>query len=220
MCGIELHLESLIDSIHAVRSDRIAPYLEHNRHEICEHCAFLHSSICPCPMDYLSVLVVDAVEEVDHRRRLRGESTQPDSPEEITLNEIRAAYETGTGTWSGCDWPTTFGRSGLNVQGMKPEEARARADAAETAQEFEDWTLAGQWLSQIEHHAKIAEKQAAVAVFAAAEDRWQDAADAVEWAWSLEFASGRPLRRSPPYAWQHLRDLIAVGSLAQLSAAT
>src|ERR1700694_3609911 len=50
-CGIEMYLPQLVDSIHAVQSQRIDPYLAHNRMEICSHCAFLHSSICPCPMD-------------------------------------------------------------------------------------------------------------------------------------------------------------------------
>lgn len=73
MCGVELHLESLIDSIHQVHSNRIQPYLDHNRNGICEKCAFLHSSVCPCPMDTLSMLVVQAVETVDARRRQLGE---------------------------------------------------------------------------------------------------------------------------------------------------
>lgn len=66
-CGVELHLPEIIDSIHGERSDSIVPYLEHNRHQICEKCQFLHSSICPCPMDYLAVLLVEAVEAVDRR---------------------------------------------------------------------------------------------------------------------------------------------------------
>ena len=71
-CGIELHLPELIESIRQVHSPGIAPYLDHNRAGICSHCAFLHSSICPCPMDYLSVLLVEAVETVDQRRKLRA----------------------------------------------------------------------------------------------------------------------------------------------------
>jgi len=67
-CGVELHLAKLIDSIQDVESPLMAPYLEHNRRDICANCALLHSSICPCPMDYLSLLLVQAVETVDHRR--------------------------------------------------------------------------------------------------------------------------------------------------------
>ena len=70
-CGIELHLPELIDAVHKVRSDSIVPYLLNNRHKICEQCALLHSSVCPCPMDYLSVLLVEAVEAVDRRRELK-----------------------------------------------------------------------------------------------------------------------------------------------------
>jgi len=67
-CGIELHLPELIDAVHRVQSDSIVPYLLNNRHKICEHCALLHSSGCPCPMDYLAMLLVEAVETVDRRR--------------------------------------------------------------------------------------------------------------------------------------------------------
>src|SRR5690349_14368314 len=68
VCGVEMHLPQLIDSIRAVHSDRIAPYLAHNRMEICTRCDFLRSDACRCPMDYLTVLVVEAVEAVDERR--------------------------------------------------------------------------------------------------------------------------------------------------------
>jgi hypothetical protein len=71
-CGIEMHLPQLIDAIHEVRSASILPYLSNNREKICEHCTHLHSSICPCPMDYLSVLLVGAVEAVDQRRKERA----------------------------------------------------------------------------------------------------------------------------------------------------
>ena len=54
--------------------DWIEPYLENNRHKICETCALDHSSCCPCPMDYLAVLLVQAVETVDRRH---AEAEQP-----------------------------------------------------------------------------------------------------------------------------------------------
>ena len=73
-CGIELHLPELIGAIHEVRSDSIVPYLLNNHHKICEHCALQHSSVCPCPMDYLAVLLVQAVEAVDRRRELKAVS--------------------------------------------------------------------------------------------------------------------------------------------------
>ena len=69
-CGIEAHLPEIIESIHRVRSNLISPYLESNRCRICTKCAFLHGGSCLCPMDYLSVLLVQAVETVDERRSL------------------------------------------------------------------------------------------------------------------------------------------------------
>jgi hypothetical protein len=66
-CGVELHLPELIQAIREVRSGLIAPYLDNNRRTICERCANRHSSDCPCAMDYLAVLLVEAVEAVDER---------------------------------------------------------------------------------------------------------------------------------------------------------
>jgi hypothetical protein len=70
-CGIEMHLPALINAIHQVHSPLLAPYLHHNRGTICAHCSRLGSDICPCPMDYLAALLVEAVETVDERRASR-----------------------------------------------------------------------------------------------------------------------------------------------------
>lgn len=67
-CGIEMHLSALIDAIHQVDSPLLEPYLRHNRATICAHCSALGADVCPCPMDYLAALVVQAVETVDARR--------------------------------------------------------------------------------------------------------------------------------------------------------
>ena len=69
-CGIEMHLPQLIDSIHGVNSAGIEQYLDCNREQICKTCPLLHSHLCPCPMDYLAVLLVQAVETVDQRRQV------------------------------------------------------------------------------------------------------------------------------------------------------
>ena len=71
-CGIELHLPELIDAIHRIDSGSIVPYLVTNRRLICEHCALHYHDGCPCPMDYLAVLLVQAVETVDARRANAG----------------------------------------------------------------------------------------------------------------------------------------------------
>jgi hypothetical protein len=67
MCGIEMHLPLIVDAVHQVHSNWVRDYLDHDRATICEHCAFHHSDLCPCPMDYLTALVVEAVEAVDAR---------------------------------------------------------------------------------------------------------------------------------------------------------
>jgi hypothetical protein len=108
-CGVELHLPALVKAIHEVRSDTIAPYLEHDRQQICANCAFLHSSICPCPMDYLLVLIVDAVEKVDERKGCRAAIPRSKEMAQGGLQAIRGAYEEAAGVWTGCDWDTRFG---------------------------------------------------------------------------------------------------------------
>jgi hypothetical protein len=67
-CGVEMHLPELIEAVHQVHSDSIVPYLECNREHICEHCTLYGNvDVCPCPMDTLAVLVVQAIEAVDER---------------------------------------------------------------------------------------------------------------------------------------------------------
>jgi hypothetical protein len=70
-CGIEMHLPQLIEAIRGVQSPLLAPYLDRNRQQICNHCGRLGSAICPCPMDYLGALLAEAVEAVDQRREQR-----------------------------------------------------------------------------------------------------------------------------------------------------
>jgi len=230
MCGVEMHLADLIESIHQVQSNRIEPYLNHNRQEICEKCAFLHSRICPCPMDYLAVLVVEAVETVDQRRPVsrgavrieggvgqavettdqrRGQGRDRLAPT-IDMDEIRRVYQEATGTWTGCDWPTVTGKTGLNLRRWTAAQARAMAQTVQA----EDWFLASDWLARIEHQAQLAETRAAEAMRAASEGRWRDALVNAEWAWSLEFTTGRALRHGPPLAWQRLREVIEAAYLA------
>jgi hypothetical protein len=75
-CGIEMHLPQLIDAIHSVQSGSIEPYLRRSQKRICIHCAPLNSDLCPCPMHYLAVLIVEAVEAVDQRRAGQQYSAQ------------------------------------------------------------------------------------------------------------------------------------------------
>lgn len=207
-CGIELHLPGLIESIRQVHSPSIAPYLERNRSEICEKCAFLHSSICPCPMDYLSVLLVDAVEEVDKRheeaRALLERPSEAEAGKTATISEI---FEAASGSWTGCDWPTHFGDTGLDLQNCTPAEARAQAEQTSGAA-GEDWKAAANWLACVERYAAQAERSAALAVKAAARANWEEALRHAEWAWAMEFMTGRPLRRGNGAAWKALTHAV------------
>lgn len=75
VCGVELHLPELVEAVREVHSEWMTPYLDSTRQKVCRSCAYLHHDCCPCPMDSLAVLVVQAIEIVDERRQkqLRGQ---------------------------------------------------------------------------------------------------------------------------------------------------
>lgn len=70
-CGIELHLEQVIDICRSVDSTLIDPYLDRLRDEICANCTLRDREECPCPLQYLLPLAVAAVETVEMRRAAR-----------------------------------------------------------------------------------------------------------------------------------------------------
>jgi hypothetical protein len=78
-CGVEQHLEQLIEICRSVDSPLIDPYMDRLRDDICADCAFQDQPVCPCPLKYLLPLAVSAVETVDQRRRvLADEMAWPD----------------------------------------------------------------------------------------------------------------------------------------------
>src|SRR5262245_49436341 len=105
-----MHLPQLIDAVREVQSASIEPYQDNNRRKICEDCPMLHGCDCLCPMDYLAVLLVQAVETVDEQRRQRQALELPGLPwrdeDEANLDTISRAYAEAAGKWMGCDWPT------------------------------------------------------------------------------------------------------------------
>jgi hypothetical protein len=210
-CGVELHLPKLIDVIQEIQSHRIAPYLENDRKKICESCALHHSDFCPCPMDTLAVLVVEAVEAVrdrHHTRDRRGQVVaslagghRPD------VEEVARAYEEATGTWTGCDWPTAFGRARLDLQGLTAAEAETRAVESAPPEERKAWEEAALWLREVERRAERAESQARLAVAAANAGEWRQAVVHAQRAWALEFSTGR-LMRHYGTTWHRLYEVI------------
>lgn len=69
ICGIELHLQGVIDVCHAAKSDVMDPYIEQLHRDVCSNCSECMTDHCPCPLDYLLLLAAEAVDAVDQRRR-------------------------------------------------------------------------------------------------------------------------------------------------------
>jgi hypothetical protein len=67
-CAVELKLPAFIDVVHQVDSPYILPYLEQLHDQVCTRCTMQGEQGCPCPLNYLFVLVVQAIEAVDERR--------------------------------------------------------------------------------------------------------------------------------------------------------
>jgi hypothetical protein len=78
-CGVELHLPKFLEAIHEVDSPLIDPYLDNIHRRVCSQCLRRGCEGCPCPMDYLLVLLVEAVETVDGRRQ-QGIPQETESP--------------------------------------------------------------------------------------------------------------------------------------------
>lgn len=73
-CGVELHLQALVDMCHRADSARIDPYVDGFHDDICTYCENRPTKDCPCALDYLLPLAVAAIETVDRRRAEREDS--------------------------------------------------------------------------------------------------------------------------------------------------
>lgn len=69
MCGVELHLPLFLEAVHEVDSPLIEPYLDNIHRRVCSQCVRRGGEGCPCPLDYLLVLLVEAIETVDGRHQ-------------------------------------------------------------------------------------------------------------------------------------------------------
>ena len=67
LCGVEINLRQLVDAVHQVQSGRIDPYAERFHDDVCAQCVNLDTTSCPCVLDYLLELAVEAIEDVDSR---------------------------------------------------------------------------------------------------------------------------------------------------------
>ena len=71
-CGIETHLAEIVEIARATRSAAMDPYIERFHDDVCAHCSTRTSNHCPCPLDYLLLLAIQAIEAVDARRERDG----------------------------------------------------------------------------------------------------------------------------------------------------
>jgi hypothetical protein len=118
---------------------------------------------------------------------------------------VERAYERARGTWTGCDWPTSFGQTGLDLNGMTSHQAllMSRATAGEEAG---DWREAVQWLRLIETDAEAAEEAARWGVELSARGDLGGAQREAQTACDLE------ARYHPLPVWSDLREVLQSAS--------
>lgn len=76
VCGVESHLDQMINIVKTVQSDRVEDYVNVVRTHICEHCEgqgedgnCMYRRELDCALDRYLPLVIDAIEEIE---RLKG----------------------------------------------------------------------------------------------------------------------------------------------------
>lgn len=68
-CGVELHLPEIVQVAHSARQQVMDPYIQRFHEDVCAHCTNRTSNQCPCPLDYLLLLAIQAIDAVDERRQ-------------------------------------------------------------------------------------------------------------------------------------------------------
>jgi hypothetical protein len=66
--GIERHLPALVELCRTTDSALMEPYITRLHDEICSACEYKGKPACPCPLDYLLQLAVEAIDTVEARR--------------------------------------------------------------------------------------------------------------------------------------------------------
>lgn len=64
-CGIEINLPQLVATVRGVDAPAMDPYIEAFHDVVCEPCSNRMTSHCPCPLDALLLLAVEAIEAVE-----------------------------------------------------------------------------------------------------------------------------------------------------------
>ena len=66
-CGVEVNLRELVEAVHHEHSNWMGPYIDRFHEDVCAHCVNRPTEQCPCALDYLLQLAVEAIEAVDER---------------------------------------------------------------------------------------------------------------------------------------------------------
>jgi hypothetical protein len=119
----------------------------------------------------------------------------------MNVGRFSGAYQQASGTWRGCDWPTRFSRSTLDLNGLKAAQAMLMARAT-SGGEGADWRAAAHWLTEVEQDAMKAEEEARTAATLADEGELDEALTHARRACTLESKYHGHL------VWQPLCDCI------------
>jgi hypothetical protein len=60
-------LDEIVELAHATHSRMIDPYIDRFHADVCAHCANRETRHCPCPLDALLFLAIEAIDTVDAR---------------------------------------------------------------------------------------------------------------------------------------------------------
>jgi hypothetical protein len=85
------------------------------------------------------------------------------APRSILPDVVEQTFLQTQGKWTGCDWPTAFGETGLDLKGLTSKQAILMARAT-SGTEAADWREAVLWLRLVEADADAAEAAARRAV--------------------------------------------------------
>ena len=177
-CGVENNLPELIDAVHDAHGRWMGPYCDSTERHVCEHCPAREAA--PVRARWTNCWSL-------WYRRSRpwmpggggAEALQlaaaPPGREKADVQGIVRAYEEAAGAWTGCDWPTRFGKGGLDLDGWSTAEAQAAAEERRGTAEEPDWRAAARWLEQVEQFARRAEEEASQAVIDAGTGAWRSA---------------------------------------------
>jgi hypothetical protein len=124
------------------------------------------------------------------------------TPDANLTEAVERAHARASGVWTGCDWPTSFGDSGLDLNGITSHQALLMARAT-AGIEATDWLEAVHWLKLVEADAEAAEEAGRWAVDLARRGNFLAALREAEAACDLES------RYHVICVWADLRDILA-----------